>query len=102
MNRVASPRRVSLVAWLLACPILLAAAVFVLPQFKQLYGTPTEKFTLLAFVALPFIGVVGIVRRKQFALSTRLWLSAGYLVAGLVLALFAVIFIGCSWAGACF
>ena len=102
MEMVANPKKFSVAAWLLACPLLLAAAVFVLPQFKQLYGTPAERYTLLALMALPLVGVVGIFRHKQFTLLVRLLLSACYLLAGVVLALFAVIFIGCSWAGACF
>jgi len=102
MDMVANRKRLPLAAWLLACPLLLAAAVFVLPQFHQLYGAPTEKFALLALIALPLVGVVGIYRHKQATLPVRLWLSACYLFAGLVLAIFAVIFIGCSWAGACF
>ena len=82
--------------------MLLAAAVFVLPQFNQFYGTPTERYALLALMNLPWIGVVGILCYKRSTLLVRLLLSACYLLVGLVLALFAVIFIGCSWAGACF
>ncbi len=102
MNMVANPKKFTVAAWLLACPMLLAAAVVVLPQFNQLYGTPTERYALLALMTLPLIGVVGIFRNKRSRLLVRLLLSACYLLTGLVLALFAVIFIGCSWAGACF
>ena len=102
MRTVAISKRLSLAAWLLACPLLLVAAVLVLPQFNQLYGTRAEKYTLLLLLALPVVGVIGILRRKQSTLSARLLLSVCYLSAGLVLALFAAVFIGCSWAGACF
>lgn len=101
MGMVASSNKMTLAAWLLTCPILLAAAVLVLPHFS-LYGTPAERFTLLALLALPLVGTVRIARHKQFTLMTRLLLAAGYLISVLVLAVFAVIFIGCSWAGACF
>jgi len=53
-------------------------------------------------MALPLIGAAGIVRYQKFTLLARLLLAVGYLIAGLALALFGVIFIGCSWAGACF
>ena len=102
MSAVAISKKLSLAAWLLACPLLLFAAVLVLPQFNQFYGNPAEKYTLLVLLFLPLAGVIAILRRKQSALSVRLLLSACYLAAGLVLALFAVVFIGCSWAGACF
>ena len=98
---VASSRKLVLAAWLLACPLLLAAAVLVLPRFN-LYGTPAEGYTLLALLVLPSIGVVGIVRHMQSTLLARLLLSTGYLIAGLALALLVAIFIGCTWAGACF
>lgn len=96
-----SSRKIVLASWLLACPLLLVAAVLVLPRFN-LYGTPAEGYILLALMALPLAGAAGIVRYQESTLPVRLLLAAGYLVAGLVLALFGVIFIGCSWAGACF
>ena len=102
MDMVANSKKLSVAAWLLTCPLLLAAAVLVLPQFNQLYGTPTERYMLLALMALPLVGVVGIFRHKQFTPLVRFLLSACYLLAGLVLTLLAVVFIGCSWAGACF
>ena len=98
---VASSRKLALAAWLIACPLLLAAAVLVLPRFN-LYGTPAEGYTLLALLFLPLAGAIGIALNLQSTLLPRLLFSAGYLIAGLALALFAVIFIGCSWAGACF
>lgn len=98
---VASPRKLAFASCLLAFPLLLAAAVLVLPRFN-LYGTPAEGYMLLALMALPLAGAAGIVRYKQSALLTRRLLATGYLIAGLVFALFGVIFIGCSWAGACF
>jgi hypothetical protein len=98
---VASSRKIGLASWLLACPLLLVAAVLVLPRFN-LYGAPAERYILLALMALPLVGAAGIVRYQQSTLLARLLLAAGYLIAGLVLALFGVVFIGCSWAGACF
>lgn len=98
---VTSPKKPSLAAWLLACPLLLAAAVFVLPRFNQLYGTSAERYMLLVLMALPLVGMVGIFRRKDCTLLVRLLLSACCLFPCVVLALFAVVFIGCSWAGAC-
>lgn len=102
MDMIASSRTLPLIAWLLACPALLAAAVFVLPQFKQVYGTPAEGVILLTLLALPMAGAIRILLHKQYTLSARLWLAVSYLAVGLVLAVFAAIFIGCSWAGACF
>ena len=102
MNTVAISKRLPFAAWLLACPLLLIVAVLVLPRFNQLYGTPAERYMLFLLLALPLTGVVGILRRNQFRLWFRLFLSAGYLAVCLVLAAFAMIFIGCSWAGACF
>ena len=96
------PAKFPVTAWLLACPALLVVAVFVLPQLKQLYGTQSERFVSLVLMALPLIGVVGIFRYKQFTLGVRLLFCVCYLLAGLILAAFAVIFVGCSWAGACF
>ncbi|WP_078759440.1 hypothetical protein [Novilysobacter spongiicola] len=101
MDMVASSNKITLAAWLFTCPILLTAAVLVLPRFN-LYATLAERFTLLALLALPLVGAVGIARHKQSTLTARLLLAAGYLILGLGLAVFAVIFIGCSWAGACF
>jgi len=102
MNMIAKSRKLALTTWLLVCPVMLAAAVFVLPQFNQLYGTPTERYTLLALMVLPLAGVIGILRHMRSTLPVRIAVSAGYLIAGRALALFVVIFIGCSWAGACF
>lgn len=102
MDMVANPNKLSVVAWLLVCPILLVAAIFVFPQFNQLHGSLIERYALLALMALPLVGVVGIFRHRQSTLLIRLVFSACYLLVGLVMALFAVIFIGCSWAAACF
>ncbi|WDS35236.1 hypothetical protein [Pseudoxanthomonas sp.] len=101
MDMAARSRKPHLAVWLLTCPLLLVAAVLVLPRFN-LYGTPAERYTLLALLALPLVGAIGIARYMQSTLLARLLLAAGYLIAGLVLALYAVIFVGCSWAGACF
>lgn len=94
-------RKRVLAAWLLAGPLLLAAGELVLPGMN-LYGTPAEKPTLAVLLLLPVLGVVGISRYLQATLLVRLLLCAVYLVGGVMLALLAVIFIGCSWAGACF
>ena len=72
-----------------------------LPRFN-LYGTPAEAYTFLALLLLPLVGAIGIALNLQSTLLLRLLFSAGYLISGLVLALFAVLFIGCSWASACF
>lgn len=101
MSTVANSRKLALAGWLLTCPLLLAIAVLVLPRFN-LYGTPAERYTLLALLAAPVIGAIGIIRYEPCTLPVRMVLIAGYLVAGLVLALFAAVFVGCSWAGACF
>lgn len=98
---VASSRKLAFASCLLTCPLLLVAAVLVLPRLN-LYGTPAEGYVLFALMALPLAGAASIVRYKQSTLLTRLLLATGYLIAGLVFALFGVIFIGCSWAGACF
>ena len=91
----------ALAAWLLACPVLLVVAVLVLPRF-DLYGTSAERFALLALMATPLIGAFAIMRRRQSPWSARTLLAAGYLVAAGVMATFAVVFLGCTWAGACF
>lgn len=91
----------ALAAWLLACPVLLVVAVLVLPRF-DLYGTAAERVSQLALMATPLIGACGIMRRRQSPWSARTLLAAGYLVAAGVMAMFAVAFLGCTWAGACF
>lgn len=102
MSSSAKPRKVALAIWLLVFPALLVAAVFALPRFSQLHGTAAERYTLLALMVLPVAGVVGILRHLRSSLGVRLALAVGYLAGGLAFALFAVVFIGCSWAGACF
>jgi len=91
-----------LVLWLLACPTALAASVVFLPRFTALYRTHIETAFYLGILLLPIVGVIGIVRYLHATTLVRTMVSLAYLVAMLALVAFTAIFIGCSWARACF
>jgi hypothetical protein len=91
-----------LVLWLLVCPMALAASVVFLPRFTSLYRTHVEAAFYLGIVLLPTVGVIGIVRYLHATRLVRTLVSSGYVVAMLVLVAFTAIFVGCSWARACF
>jgi len=91
-----------LAPWLLACPVLLIAGVLILPQYSFLYATRVESAVVLISFALPFVGLVGIVRLLRSTRGVVVAASIAYLAITLPLAMFSAIFIGCSWARACF
>jgi hypothetical protein len=91
----------SLAAWLAVCPLALAIAFVVLPRFNSLYFTGYSSAFYLAFLALPFIGVFGILRHLQATRAERLFLSIAYLVFGTTLALGLIFYLPCVWAAAC-
>lgn len=104
MNTVVlSPIRwVPFVIALLICPSILLVCVLLLPPFTWLYGTLTEKAFLLSLLTLPFVGVIGIVRYVSLARGVKAVLAITYLALMAMPVLFTAIFVGCSWARACF
>ena len=80
---------------------MLAVAVAVVPRFTWLYGTLGESLLYAFMLALPFIGVAGILRFTRTARWLK-WLAAlSYFAVAVVLVAISALIIGCSLAGAC-
>ncbi len=94
--------RQALLSSLLACPVLIAVLTPTLSPFRSLHGTLAEPIVLVALAMLPLGGVVGIVRFSRCTPWVKAFWSLAYYLAMLVPATCSLIFIGCSWAGACF
>jgi hypothetical protein len=84
------------------CSATTVACVLVLPQFRFLYGTGADWVLSIILIALPFVGAFGAIRYVPWALWIRALLAIGYVLAMVVPVLMTAIFVGCSWAGACF
>ena len=84
------------------CPVILAIAVILLPQIGGIYGTIHEKIFLFLMLSLPLLGVFGLVRYSGLTTKKIIMWSVVYLGLMALPVAGAVIFVGCSWAGACF
>jgi hypothetical protein len=104
MNTVANhnKRSLSLAAWVLAFPLLAIASISMLPRFTSLHGTFYEKLILSGLILFPLMGVFGIVKHARISLLARIFLAFIYLALGAAGAMLADIYLGCSWARACF
>lgn len=83
-------------------PMALGACVVLLPQFRSLHGTVAEWILLAVLLLLPFVGSFGLIQYLSCSLWVRIAIAVAYVLAMVMPALFTAIFIGCSWAGACF
>lgn len=83
-------------------PMALGACLMLLPQFRSLHGTVAEWILLAVLLLLPFVGAFGLIQYLPCSLRVRIAIAVAYVLAMAVPALFIAIFIGCSWAGACF
>lgn len=104
MNTVAghNKRSFSLAAWALAFPLIVLASIFTLPRFTSLHGTLYEKLILSVLILFPLAGVFGIAKYTRISVLARVLLAFIYFALGIAVAMLADIYLGCSWAGACF
>jgi hypothetical protein len=91
-----------LVLALTICPLLLILFILTLPPFKQIYGTIFETLFLFMIFLLPFFGIGGIFQFSSLSPSKKIICSVVYFAVMLIPVGFTAIFVGCSWAGACF
>src|SRR5688572_2574076 len=87
---------------LLACPLVLAICLIVLPQHTSLYGSPYERVFLYSILALPFVGVAAIAKLLYGSRLFVVGAAIGYLCVTMLLVVATAIFVGCSWARVCF
>lgn len=92
----------SLIMALTICPLLLLLFILILPPFKQAYGTIFEKPLFIMLFLLPFFGVGGIFKFSSLSPSKKILCSVVYCMAMIIPVGLTAVFIGCSWAGACF
>ena len=95
-------RSFSLAGWTLAFPLSVLASIFTLPRFTSLYGTLYEKLILSVLIVLPLAGAFGIAKYTRISMLPRVLLAFIYFILGVAVALFVDIYLGCSWARACF
>ena len=91
-----------LIMALTICPLLLLLFILTLPPFKQIYGTIFEAIFLFIIFLLPFFGIGGIFRFSSLSPSKKIICSVVYFAVMLIPVGFTAIFVGCSWATACF
>ena len=92
----------SLIMALAICPLLLILFILTLPPFKQIYGTIFETLFYIMIFLLPFFGIGGIFQFSSLSPSKKILYSVVYFAVMIIPLGFTAIFVGCSWAGACF
>jgi hypothetical protein len=84
------------------CPLMLLLFILTLPPFKQIYGTIFETLFFIIIFLLPLFGIGGIFQFSLLNPSKKIFFSMMYFAVMLIPIGFTAIFVGCSWAGACF
>ena len=101
MASVVRTNWILLAAWLLLCPALNFAGVYLLLPSKHLYQSTVQTLVLTVIYLLPFMGAVAIVRLLRVGRMPKILAAAAYLAVTLPMALFTVFSITCSWAPTC-